>query len=112
MLTSEITFISLFKFRHVRFGGVFCASWQEPSRSSSPAPGKARLFRKMSQSFQNILTSVFFEKDTELKNMLTGWGMHSLLTPGTFTAAHNKSNGYAPADFPPAKQPWQRIKIF
>ncbi len=51
-------------------------------------------------------------KDTELKNMLTGWGMHSLLTPGTFTAAHNKSNGYAPADYPPVKQPWQRIKIF
>jgi phthalate 4,5-dioxygenase len=51
-------------------------------------------------------------KDAELKNMLSGWGMHSLLKPGTFLAAHNKANGYAPEDFPPARQPWQRIKIF
>ncbi len=50
--------------------------------------------------------------ETEKKNQQSGWGMHSLMRPDSFIAAHNKSNGYAPADFPPVKQPWQRIKIF
>ena len=50
--------------------------------------------------------------EAELKRMLTGWGMHSLLMPGTSLAAHNKSNGYAPDDAAPARQPWERIKIF
>jgi hypothetical protein len=51
-------------------------------------------------------------KDTELKQIETGWGMHSRLTQGTFVPAHNKSNGYAPADAPPTTQNWERIKIF
>jgi len=51
-------------------------------------------------------------KESELKGMLTGWGMHSKLIPGTFLAAHNKSNGYAPPEAPATKQPWQRVKIF
>ena len=42
----------------------------------------------------------------------TPTGIHSTLTPGTFIAKRNKSNGYADADAPPAKQPWQRITIF
>lgn len=50
-------------------------------------------------------------KDTELKQIANGWGMHSLLTPGGFVPLHNKSNGYAPPDAPGA-QPWERIKIF
>ena len=32
-------------------------------------------FRKMSQSFQNILTSVFFEKDTELRKFTLKYGV-------------------------------------
>lgn len=50
-------------------------------------------------------------RENELKQIATGWGMHSLMTPGGFVPAHNKSNGYAPPDAP-GTQPWERIKIF
>jgi phenylpropionate dioxygenase-like ring-hydroxylating dioxygenase large terminal subunit len=41
----------------------------------------------------------------------TPTGIHSTMTPGTFTAKRNKSNGYAEPDAP-GKQPWQKITIF
>ena len=34
------------------------------------------------------------------------------MIPGTFTAARNKSNGYADPARANAKQPWQRITVF
>ncbi len=49
--------------------------------------------------------------ESELKQIGTGWGMHSLMTPGSFIPAHNKSNGYAP-EGAPGVQNWERIKIF
>ena len=49
--------------------------------------------------------------ENELKQIGTGWGMHSLMAPGSFVPAHNKSNGYAPEGTPGA-QNWDRIKIF
>lgn len=51
-------------------------------------------------------------KDSERAQIATGWGMHSLLSPGGFIPAHNKSNGYAPEGAPKDAQPWARIKIF
>jgi phenylpropionate dioxygenase-like ring-hydroxylating dioxygenase large terminal subunit len=51
-------------------------------------------------------------KESELKQIATGWGMHSLLAPGSFVPAYNKSNGYAPPDVARDGQHWARIKIF
>jgi phthalate 4,5-dioxygenase oxygenase subunit len=42
----------------------------------------------------------------------TPTGLHSTMTPGSFIAARNKSNGYADPESPPTKQPWQRVTIF
>jgi len=42
----------------------------------------------------------------------TPTGLHSTMTPGTFIAARNKSNGYADPQSPPTRQPWQRVTIF
>lgn len=39
-------------------------------------------------------------------------GLHSTMTPGSFTALRNKSNDYAHADAPPGAKRWQRITIF
>jgi phthalate 4,5-dioxygenase len=39
-------------------------------------------------------------------------GIHSTMTPGSFIAKRNKSNGYTDENSPPGKFPFQRITIF
>jgi hypothetical protein len=51
-------------------------------------------------------------KESELDFMHKGLSMHSLMQPGSWIPAHNKTNGYADPSAPATKQPWQRIKLF